>query len=267
MQLSDVKFWGRLYLKRVIYQMRVRRGYRRRIVKAPPSTLLILCQARSGSSLVTSYLRSIPDLHVPGEVLNPWLFIGMRRLGVGKKQALRHIRYSLHYKEATVSAAKLIDSQLLRYKLTPMDLINAFPDSQVLMVYRRQIGRQFVSLLRAQESQQWLKKAGGESNESKVKVNRSEFEFYAENSSQFYANVVANVPKNRLCIVAYEELLDDPQRVFDETVCPFLKIKSAPITTPLKKQNVQPLNQVVDNYHEVEDLLAKELVMEMPCTL
>ena len=64
--------------------------------KRKTSPIFILASARTGSTLLETYLASHPDLNTVGEIINPNIVRGLRKELVSRAEFFFHIRASIN---------------------------------------------------------------------------------------------------------------------------------------------------------------------------
>src|SRR5207244_4288556 len=101
---------------------------------------------RSGSNLLLGCLNSIPGVSFASEILNTSMFYGIRGRWITKKTVLRHIAYSINDCKHRICGAKLLKIQLDAHGLHLEDLKKHFPNARFIILYRRSLLEQFVSL-------------------------------------------------------------------------------------------------------------------------
>ena len=259
---QPVTFWTKLYWRRLIHQSKLAARYHfgRRCSISP---LFVIAGARSGSTLLLSNLRSLPEFSVTGEILNPWIFYGIRRRMISRGTVIRHIKYSLNSPDSLMPVAKILFEHLNLFHLTIDDLHAAFPAARFIVLYRRALGQQFVSYVRARESDQWWHVSESELDETAVHVDPEELRRYCADTKRFYADLGERDWLRRLGIaLAYEDLVADPDGFFRDVLCPFLEIPACKVETRLKKQATGTLPEMVSNFEEVREALSEELRLE-----
>ena len=223
--------------------------------------LFVLSMPRAGSNMLLDYLRCFPAIEVRGEVLNPKVTEGIRERGVSTAAVLRHVRRYVYgvkpgAAERCYGTVKIHLPQLETRGLTVDDLRGAFPAARYIVLFRESLGEAFVSRLRALRTGQWLVREGEKRVETTVHVERAELQAYLDATRASYMALASREWLAPCSVhVGYETLAREPQRVLDETICPFLGVAPVPVRTTLQKQNTRALEQVVENYDEVADLL------------
>ena len=218
----------------------------------------MIATRRTGSNLLLGYLNSIPNTSFAQEILNKHMSYGVRDRWVSKAAVLRHIAYSINHCEHRICGAKLLRFQLEAHRITLQDLKTFFPRARFIILYRRSILGQFVSLKTAELTGQWLWTEDYKLPSS-IHIETRAFEEYCGIIKAFYGNVFEH-DWIRHCSVtlSYEDLAADPQKVFDETLFPFLNLPSSKVSCRLRKQNTKEPREIIANYHEIEPLVEYE---------
>lgn len=235
----------------------------------PEQTLFVLATARTGSNLLVSYLNSLPDVSVAREILNPDLRIGLRQRFISRRAVLRHVRHSVSARKGTIGGAKFLINQLHKRGLSLEDVRPAFPDAVYVLVYRGSLAEQFVSREIARATDRWVARDARQQFDGTIAIDpRHLFHFY-EQIKSYYARALGHRwLMERAVVVSYEELARDPQGVFDERICPLLGVPATEVRTKMRKQNRRPLEDLIENYDEVKDLLAGEVAtMDLPALI
>lgn len=227
--------------------------------RAPPDLrpLFIITSERTGSNLLVDYLRSLPNVDMAGEVLSPLLPIGIRTRFVSRRRALRHLRRTMENLDGAVVGAKLMFWHLHEiHELSVEDLRAEFPDARFIILYRASLAEQYVSHRIAEQTGQFLVRERRKRRTASVVVDPDDFGEYCMRIKAHYERVV-RVPwmAERGIIVRYRELLDDAEGLMRDRLAPHLAVPYRPPSSPLVKQNPQPLRDKVVNYAEVETIL------------
>ena len=226
--------------------------YRHRAQKEP---IFILTTRRTGSNLLLEYLNSVPGVSFAPEILNQSMFYGVRGRFITKRAVLRHIRHSVNACAQSLCGAKLIRIHLEKHRITPEDLRRLYPNARFIILYRRSLLEQFVSLRMAEASDRWQSTQMFE-KPTQVKVDVLELKEFCRNTRQFYEGLWQRQwLKERAVYLSYEELALDAQSTFNERIFPFLGLAPSKVVSHLRKQNTQQLNKAVLNYQDIEPLV------------
>lgn len=222
----------------------------------PITPLLVIGTARVGSYLLTSYLHSLPDVAMRGEVLNPDAPQGLKANRRHRAAALRHIRVNIRAQSAPVGGVKILLGQLAGHGLTVADLCSVMPGTRFLVIYRRALADQFVSMLIARKTGSWNLTDAERRRYVSVHVDPGEFALYCAGIRKVYRELLSHrCVTDRALVLSYEALAQDADNLFRRQVCPFLGVPYRQVRTGFVKQNPSPLSEKVQNYDEVADLL------------
>ena len=135
--------------------------------------------------------------------------------------------------------------------MTLDDVVNYFPNAKFIILYRKSLLEQFVSLKIAEKTDRWEWTRDFVLPES-LRVDVGEFMEFCRRTKEFYEKV-ARAPWIRNCslVLEYEELISDPQKIFDSKIFPFLGLPSHPVSTSMVKQNTKSMETIVENFEEV----------------
>jgi LPS sulfotransferase NodH len=222
--------------------------------------VFVVATCRSGSNLLVSYLNQLQNVAMHGEVLCPLVPTGPRQHRIPAAKALRHIRYSLQARPASIRGCKLMLYQLADCSLTLDVLDSAFPGSKYVVLYRQSLADQFVSQKLALATRQWVLMTGQERKQATVTIDAVELRNYCDATRRAYRDVIATPwLRERAVLLSYEDLTADPAAQLAERICPFLGVRAVAPQSTLRKQNTLPVAERVANYDEVEALLASPL--------
>jgi len=217
----------------------------------------IICTLRTGSNLLLSYLNSVPGLSLAGEILHPHQVAGIPAQGISKDAVIRHIRYSLNHCPHERCGAKLPADHLKAHDLDVRQLREHFPSSKMIILYRRCMADQYLSLQVARATHSWVRRNGGSLARpgSTISINREDFLKYSRQVKDFYAATLrSDGIRSYALVLSYEELVLNAQEVFNRKLFPFLGLTSSKIATDLVKLNREHPSQVVEHYASVKDL-------------
>ena len=248
--------WNR---RRDFYRLRSRaRLYGQYVLhrRTPTTSLLTIGTARVGSTLLNSYLNSLPNVSMRGEVLNPHSPQGLPYDSGHRGVALRHLRVNLRSQASSVGGLKILLGSFKRHGLTIGDLQSVAPDLRFLIIYRRSLADQFVSREIARRTGSFVLTERGTPRRVSVHVDREEFRRYCKRTRKLYRQLLSDrFVTDRALVLSYEELTEDAEVIFRRSVCPFLEIDYHPVQTGFIKQNPSPLSEKVSNFADVQDVL------------
>jgi len=225
----------------------------------PFQPLFVIATPRSGSNLLIDYLNRLPGVQSHWEILNWGLPIAPSRRA-STREALQHIRYSLHTLEAPIRGCKIFLDHLANYRLTLDDLDAAFPQAKYIILYRQSLIEQFASLELARMTKQWSLTEGQQPVRAPIFMEPAALRKYCDHVRRGYQDLLANRwLAERAVLVSYEELTRDPERWLAGEICRLLEVPPTRCETNLKKQNPQPLAERIANFSEIAALAASPL--------
>lgn len=173
--------------------------------------LFILCQPRTGSTLVFGLLNRTPGTSVASEVLHRRLAIGPPPIPL-RRASLRHVDMVLRARRADVVGAKLHLEQLLHARLDAADLVERWPRARFLVLYRASLLEQYLSMVRAKQTGQWQLRTGETARGSgPITVDVEELRSYARVQRELYEWALADAGvRAAASVLRYEDLADDP---------------------------------------------------------
>ena len=234
--------------KRFLHRAHIFWKYHRHRSEKEPA--FILTTRRTGSNLLLDYLNSVPGVSFAPEILNESMYYGLPSRGVPKKAALRHIRHSVNASPQRVCGAKFVAVHLRKHMITPEDLLELYPQARFIVLYRRSLLEQWVSLKIAEKTDvwQWTKNFKPPLH---IRVEPEEFKEYCRSAKAFYASLLRYRFYGRWTVLSYEDLVEDPQGVFNDSLFPFLGCARARVHSRMVKQNTRALRAVIENYEEI----------------
>lgn len=225
----------------------------RRAASAAPvdNPLFVICEARTGSTLLCDYLDSHPMVSSKFEILNR-----------GQIPALRYARSpdDINYyldalwkaMPAKIRCGKIHFTHFDDFGIGPDHLVQWFPRARFLVLYRASLLDQFVSLKLAQVTGRWIATCPGDETRRSITLDLEELCEFADTTSRRYTELVHDPAlRGRHATISYESLVTDTPCVFESTIWPFIGIPPVPVATTLRKQNRLSLEACVDNLKEV----------------
>lgn len=208
--------------------------------------------------MVLDYLRSIPHVSMAHEFLNPVFYYGFRPKPNSNNALLQHVRRSINHQGGKYSGCKILIGQLDQHGIALPNFDGGLPEPKYLVLYRRDVFRQFVSLKIAHQTKQYLAQASEQIRTTNVIVDMNELEeLYQLNAAEYRSVLTCPGVGERCLAFAYEDVVADPQKVFDGNIFPFLGVASVPVKTRLVKQNKRSIEETVTNFAEIADRLEK----------
>ncbi len=239
----------KLIRKRSAYRFKIFLKYH--LNRKEKESVFIIATRRTGSNLLLDYLNSIPNVSFAPEILNKSMAYGIRRRLISKKAVLRHIDYSINNCKYKTCGTKLIMAHLEYHQITLEDLKHRFPKARFIILYRRSILDQFISLKIAEATDTWHW-TDQFCLPSSIRVRVPTLLDYCRKIKGFYETLFSHEwLKERSIVLSYEALVESPQEIFKQTVFPFLGLSDSRIAAAAKKQNTKALHEIVQNHKEL----------------
>lgn len=232
--------------------------------------LILLCTFRSGSNLLISHLKCLPEIHCIGtdsEVLRSNEFANyytMKKSNSSTAAALNHIRRVVNASPSHYASIKLVFSQLNNYRITPKHLLDHFPNAKFIILYRRSLINQYVSQLKVNQKNCFSWKNGkNRTGDLQVIVDPKEFIQYSEwVKSNYRTYIESPAMKGKFLLLNYETFAQNSQHIISNKITPFLSMQSQTTTTTLKKQAILPISETILNYSEIKSLLSSDTAIQ-----
>jgi LPS sulfotransferase NodH len=218
--------------------------------------MFVLATGRSGSTLLTDYLRHVDGVDCAGEVLHPSLPTGLRPSEATPAAGLAHIKRSLQALSAGVRGCKLMLYQLEACGLSVNDVRAAFPLSKYVIIYRESLVEQYLSSRAAELTGEWKVRQGRTPRQARVTVEPDGLRAFARAMRRHYDELFRlSWLRDCSAVMSYEELAADPSGCFAQRICPLLGLPAIEPKSQMVKQNTRPLADRIENFGEVEALL------------
>ncbi len=233
---------------------------------------VLLGHARTGTNLLRSYLNGHPELYCFGEIFNEQQSVAWKNENKTYSKNKSDEQIENHRRNNVTDflnqfvygpqshSIKAVGFKLFYYharegswKQLWDHLKSLGTDLHIIHLEREHIFKILVSLEVARKTNQWAKTKEQSSQIDKritlpVKTCR---DFFIK-QAQYKKEIPDYFPKSQWISLTYENLAKHPneemQKIWDA-----LEVKSYPLQTKLKKQNKEPLDQLVVNYAELKD--------------
>jgi LPS sulfotransferase NodH len=242
-------------------QRNVNRGIRRILwisyIKPPIlNPLFIICQVRTGSTLLGDYLNSHPMVTCEFEILNQ-----------GEIPHLKNVRFEQDVRfyletlfkafQGKIRCGKIHFSHFDHFGISIDHLLQWFPQARFIILYRGSLLDQFVSLKLAEVTGRWIAKSPEDETNQEISIDIAELLAFVQATKNHYKKLADNLSlRGRHLTISYEELASDPGRTFETKIWPFLDIPPFPLKTALRKQNRRSARESVSNFNDIESLLS-----------
>ncbi|MCK4761352.1 MAG: hypothetical protein KAW12_04070 [Candidatus Aminicenantes bacterium] len=223
------------------------------------SPFFVLATPRTGSTILVDYLNNTENIGCMHEVLNARTAIGIPRES-SKRKALAHIKYTINNIKGSIRGVKFFSEQLQFFGIEIEDIQKIFPDAKYIVIYRKSLIEQYVSLMLAQETGKWINEPYNE----KIIIRPDDYKEFCLTTQKAYSRFF-NCPiiRARSIVMAYEDILIDAQHEFDTKIFPFLGEKKCIIRTKFKKQNTKKIDEVIENYEDVVDVIKNKISRQL----
>ncbi|RWS06868.1 uncharacterized protein B4U79_00388, partial [Dinothrombium tinctorium] len=209
-------------------------------------SFLILASPRSGSTLLTNFLKSSYEIDVAGELLNSNNSI--------EEHPLNYLKREWRKMTKKMKGFKLFPEQLVERNIRFDDLINTLDVKTVVVIWRKNILEQFVSLEIAEKTGVWHTFDSPTTTE-KIILNEDKLQDYVSIQKQYWRMIAEQWPLRVAPVfVNYEDLIQNTsselKRIFDALLCEF-DGEVPPAYSA--KQNPAPLCEKVINWNELSE--------------
>ena len=216
--------------------------------------LFIICEARTGSTLLGDYLNSHPMVTCEFEILNQGKIpnLGFVRF---EQDVIFYLETLFKAMKGKIKCGKIHFPHFDDFSISVDHLLEWFPHARFIILYRGSLLDQFVSLKLAEATGRWIAIRPKEETDREVAIDIAELLAFAQATKNQYEQLANHPPlRGRHLTISYEELASDASRTFERKIWPFLDIPPFPLRTVLRKQNRRSVRESVSNFHEVESL-------------
>lgn len=212
---------------------------------------IILSRSRTGSNLLASYLNSHPQMHANGELL--------RHLGGTAPRAALSTAFAKEPHAIKAAGFKLFYNHPQDGSVEDLwDALAEMPDLSVLHLKRRNLLRTLVSRRIAATNDVWIETGHRtppvpSPKQVELSVDGLAEAFHAirraeERADEFFG-------ARPFLKLHYEDLVEDPQAQF-RSITDFLGVAPRQPRTRLRRQNPEPLSQLIVDYDELRRAFA-----------
>lgn len=219
----------------------------------PYSFFILLCQPRTGSTLLHTYLNSHSAIYSYGEVL--------RRKNLKNKNVnLYRDVFKNHPPSIKAVGLKIFYS----YSEDPafQDYFNEIvKDTSIKVIHltRENTLEEFISLKKAELTNQWSSEdQKNNSKDRKIVLKNNEFKEYLRKTSQLKKSISELFSKHNCLNISYE-ILTQRQEITLAEIQSFLNVPRKNLFTILKKQMSHQVN--IENYNEISNYYQRYVEM------
>jgi hypothetical protein len=209
------------------------------------TAFVILCDPRSGSTLLHTYLNSHPHILSYGEILRDYA------IRAATKNPVSDVVFTSHAPPIAAVGLKLFHDYFTNPAYRPwVDEIIQRVNIKVIHLTRKDLLLQYVSLKIAEKTNVWS--SGNVSHErQQISIDGDDYLHYVQ-GYQHNQYLASEKFKNHVMLeIAYEDLTENPQKTLSR-VQEFLNVKPRNLFTLLKKQNTDSLESLILNYDDLK---------------
>ena len=224
--------------------------------------ILLLGNARVGSTLLQSYLNKHPNIYCEGEIYNTdhLKFYGKagklrQKMNNDPLKFLNTYGYPKHSKKIKFSGFKLFYSHFKTDKTKIIwDYLIKDQDIKIIHIKRRNTLRALVSLKIATKTNQWRSFNEKSDIENKqISLTKDECIKEFELQEKIYSEIDTIFNKHKITEVFYTDLINKRQETMND-VFDFLNAEKIILQdTVLKKQNPESISELVVNYSSLKN--------------
>jgi len=238
-----------------------------RICHSEPPTadpVFIITEPRTGGTLLGDYLNCHRMVSCEYEILNqgliPWLML-LR----SEKEVRSYLNALFTALPGKIRCGKIHFDHLDQFGINVLHLLGWFPRARFVILYRRSLLDQFVSLKLAETTGRWMAIRPEEETDQMIHIDVNELLAFAEITKKRYRQVLSHdALRGRHLTISYEELVSRTDRVFETRIWPFLDIPACPVKSVLRKQNRRSGRKSTSNLQELRPLLDRGILKYEP---
>lgn len=208
---------------------------------------VIICDSRTGSTLLLNMLGFHPEIEVEGERfknINKRSGIDIWNSIFRKRQArIKYVGFKLFYFHSQGEDKSVWDS------------LNNDKSITIIHLRRENMFRSLVSKKIGLNTKQWTENINSKKNidlsKKKVEIDINECESYFNQISSYQSQTDEAYKNHKLIPILYEDLSSNPRLVIDQLYLK-LGVKGFKRNSELKKQNPEKLSELIINYNELK---------------
>ncbi|EIM30622.1 MULTISPECIES: sulfotransferase [Microvirga] len=223
-----------------------------------PEPFAVLAMPRTGTHYLEALLNEHPNVLSNGELLNTYdsNWPDKDRLIRSDRELLElaYLGYPTRSDKKVTRIGCKINEPQFHDRPGFFAELAGWPDLKVILVVRRNPLESLRSLVQARQSGKWLK-FSSDSNAApppRVRLSITECAAYFETADAFHARVADSFAATNMLMIEYESLLRQPAAcvaaIWDFLGVPALQLPGRAI---LQRQETRPLDQTVQNYHQL----------------
>ena len=226
-------------------------------IVSTPTRFVILCQPRTGSTLLNTSLDSHYDIRMNKEVLNHLQFDAHRHLPMDGRWRLEKALQPNNIHKAfgcNLHAFQPDPNEKWCQILEPAwDILINDPTIKVIFLHRKNILAQFASWKVAVALNQW----GNQSevvNRPQVEIRRTEFRWFRDWNRAVQKHRLGNLKQHNILDLTYEDLTNHWEASMMR-VQEFLHVEQIELKQSMPKSETRDLSEVISNWDDIKDYI------------
>jgi LPS sulfotransferase NodH len=227
-----------------IYTNQLQRAYFRMLGNQVDQRFAIVSTARTGSNYLSAGLKTSPSIRMYHEIFADH----HRQIGKDFEKTLSTV-FQLESKSTEIVGFKVFYNHLNEEE---WQKLQSYRDLKIIHLTRKNRLRTVISLEIAFKTGYWTKSGNfGEPKDKRLILDPSKLMTRLEEIEEGEAATRSRFSDRQLLEVVYEELVQSPREMF-ASVGSYLGVDNIdPEQIRLKKQNPEPLTQLISNYDEI----------------
>lgn len=213
---------------------------------------VILCEPRTGSTLLHTYLNYHPRIKSYGEVLREKVEQGL---------SISHQPLSTYVFRPHAPPIRGVGLKIFYSFFQHPSFQEAFQevlerkDIKIIHLIREDVLQQYVSLLMARRTRQWsAARSGSDKRDNKLYIDCNDLRNFVVDHYQKQHLFNRLFQQHKVLTITYEQLKEEAVGVLSE-VQKFLGVKPRKLLSLLQKQNKSSLDSFVENYAEARKIV------------
>ena len=229
--------------------------------------LVMLHTGRSGSSVIADLLNQHPAIHWDGELFNHQLTLWRNKPRDRMIEAQGLIKRRINYFNVRFYGFEVLPTHLQAGQIEKDAFIAVLEDFDIeyfVLLTRRNILRKIISNLVARKRGRWRLMSGETAPLTRIHVDTLELQMasikplieHLQDMQAEYETLQALLSPRRCLHLVYEDdVLPDPRCAYRK-ICRFLGVEYVELPVRHGQTTPQPLSRIIQNYAEVEQVLA-----------
>ncbi|MDY7013812.1 MAG: hypothetical protein SVX43_09505 [Cyanobacteriota bacterium] len=249
----------------------IQRSFRQNELSDTPKKFAILTVARTGSNYLCNALNGHPEILCHGELFHQkQIYIYDRKnsdldLGTIQERDRCPERFVERVWQHNLGHSAVGFKLFPKHNEKVLKLLLKDKKIKKILLLRRNKIRSYVSLQIACQTQEWdirnsaMETPGKTQKSTSVKINPKSFQDYVQKNNYFFDKLrrTLNASNQEFLEITYEDLFGTESAILKSELLEFIdvSVNSKYLKADLKKQNPQPLSELVSNFHELESAL------------